>query len=208
MATNEETKADTGSWTALYSKVVGNAAAHRASGIRKACDRNGTSAIRLSKHVTQDDAHVGAVDALIADALSNGTPYFVTMSRRPTARIAAIMVSRAVRQQARAEAQPSVSVTGTQGGARETGELSNDTVAQHDPFADIEVSEEAAAVLASLPERHRNTLVILMANAKGRASAVCPDDVSLSAWEDRVSTARQAFRAVWNMRADGVVIRD
>ena len=177
MQTNEETTRDTSSWQSLYNKIQGNAGNHRKTGIRLAADRKGNLEIPLGKHVSEEDAHVGAVDALVKDALSNGTPYWVELGAKPTARIAAIMMTQACRQQQRADHTPSVSVLGTQVGKRTGHEELSDTIEAHNPYADIEVSEEAAAVLSSLPERHRATLLVLMGNASGRASEVCPDDV-------------------------------
>ena len=172
-------------WKALYLGAMAGCRAHRATGKRTAEARRAKGGnLPLPGHVDEMTGHDGFVDA----ALRNP----VAFRFQPTAANARRIVGSATAFQARVAQRPAMAAPGMPQRAKPERLAKAVDVREAswelDPAKRLEVLEEAAAILGSLPEADRETL------ARFRAGLGAPDGVEPAAWRKRLSRARDAAR--------------
>ena len=183
-------------WTELYSLSMGNAGAHRATGVRKASDRALGHHLPLPAYVSSDVAHCAFADRFVRFA-EDVPAYRLTFDGVPTTVQVKTLIGTTTAKQANAVSEIGYAITGSRSGSRHTTvELpevteENEEGALSSPLAELETREEVAAILAILPPVCRDTIARL---SEGEG---CPDDLNRATWRRRCSDARQEFRALW-----------
>ena len=177
---------------------MGNAAAHRATGIRRAADRRTGMSLPLPGYVSADTAHGAFADRLL-QRLADVPAYRLTFTGTPTAALCRTLIGTVTAKQANAVAEIGYAVTGERRGdshiRREQG-LDNvpDNGRLDDELKALELREEAAAIMMGLSPICCDTIGRLVGGLG------CPDDMNPATWRRRVSDAREAFRAEWQVR--------
>lgn len=183
-------------WEALYNGAMAGCRAHRATGSRTAEARKARKglALPLPAHVDEATGHDGFVDAALK--VPSALRY------APTGGTARRIVGSATAFQARVAVRPAMAAPGVPQRSKPTPLAKAHTVRElaakgweADPALRLETLEEAAAILASLPEADRETL------RRHREGEGAPEGVKPAAWRKRLSRARDAARAAVADRA-------
>lgn len=188
-------------WEQLDSLIKGNCSGHRSTGSRKAEGRKGPIA-PLAQYVSEENALVAYADRFLR--LAKKAPVMVRYA--PTSLTCSRLIGAATFGQRDAESTPGYAVTGEFGSGNQTHktepiENAADAIDGASEYCWVEASEEHQRVILSLPERSRQTALLLMAAHNGERVEARPSTVAPGTWRKRVQTMRQDFRIALDDRA-------
>lgn len=171
------------------------------TGSRRAAGRKGPIA-SLAQYVSEENALVAYADRFLR--LAKKAPVIVRYD--PTSLTCARLIGAATYGQIDAEGCPGYAVTGEYGGGNQTRtiepiENAAEVIDGASEWCWVEASEEHQRVILSLPERSRQTALLLMSAHRGERVEARPSGVTPAAWRKRVQTMRQDFRIALDDRA-------